>query len=579
MVPDIIRDSTIGGLVRYFSGNKYLLFADERADFVIPALLLPPSHAKRPSPVSYVSSDRATLVDGDEGESKKSPVATPFRPPLGREATLIGSADIEKLKELTEAEIPDPYLVDWYGPDDPDNPKNWSGKKRAFVTFNMCLLTFAMYIGSAIYTPSIPGIMEEFGISLTHATLGLTLYVLGYGMGPMFLTPFQELAAYGRNTVYILTMFLFVIFQIPIITARNVETIMAFRFLTGFVGSPVLATGGATLSDMYNKRTRPYVLGLWSLGATLGPTTGPVMGGFAAMAMNWRWPLYEMIWISAFAFVFLCLLMPETYGPTILLKRAERLRKLTGNEQLRTQDEKDNQGETVAHVFLEAIYRPFVLCLEPMLMFTNIYIGFVYAIFYLWFESFPIVFTEIHGLNLGMSGLPFLGFIVSGTLCYTCYCLYQRYHIAPRFDRIEGAGKEVPPEIRLEIGIVGSILIPVSVLIFGFTAKESISPFVSVFAAALYLPGIYLVFQGVVSYLCEAYPDYESAVLAGNDLVRSSIAGVFPLFGHLFFTRMGLGPACAILASVSFVLILGLAGFWKWGYILRARSKYAHHDA
>lgn len=123
MVADIIRDSTIGWLVRYFSGNKHFLFADERADFVVPAHLLPPSHAKRPVPVSYVSSDRATLVDGDEGGIKKSPIATPFRPPLEREATLIGSTDIEKLKEVTEAEIPDPYLVDWHGPDDPDNPK------------------------------------------------------------------------------------------------------------------------------------------------------------------------------------------------------------------------------------------------------------------------------------------------------------------------------------------------------------------------------------------------------------------------------------------------------------------------
>jgi len=57
--------------------------------------------------------------------------------------------------------------------------RNWSPKKRAFVALSLCLLTFTMYIGSAIYTPSIPGIMQEFNVSLTHATLGLTLYVLG----------------------------------------------------------------------------------------------------------------------------------------------------------------------------------------------------------------------------------------------------------------------------------------------------------------------------------------------------------------------------------------------------------------
>lgn len=50
----------------------------------------------------------------------------------------------------------------------------------------MQILTFSVYIGSAIYTPSIPGIMEEFGVSYTKATLGLSLYVLAYGLGVSF---------------------------------------------------------------------------------------------------------------------------------------------------------------------------------------------------------------------------------------------------------------------------------------------------------------------------------------------------------------------------------------------------------
>jgi DHA1 family multidrug resistance protein-like MFS transporter len=56
---------------------------------------------------------------------------------------------------------------------------NWSFRKRAFTTFSISLLTFGVYIGSAIYTPAIPGIMQEFGVSLTKGTLGLTLYILG----------------------------------------------------------------------------------------------------------------------------------------------------------------------------------------------------------------------------------------------------------------------------------------------------------------------------------------------------------------------------------------------------------------
>jgi transcriptional regulator of nitric oxide reductase len=57
--------------------------------------------------------------------------------------------------------------------------RNWSFRKRAFVAFEISFLTFSIYIGSAIYTSSIPGLMAEFNVSLVTATLGLTLHVLG----------------------------------------------------------------------------------------------------------------------------------------------------------------------------------------------------------------------------------------------------------------------------------------------------------------------------------------------------------------------------------------------------------------
>jgi MFS family permease len=100
-----------------------------------------------------------------------------------------------------------------------------------------------VYIGSSIYTSSIPSIRVAFGASEVSANLGLTLYVLAYGMGPMFLCPLQEMPPIGRNPVYISTLALFLILQIPIVTAKNMSTVLAMRFLTGFVGSPVLAMG------------------------------------------------------------------------------------------------------------------------------------------------------------------------------------------------------------------------------------------------------------------------------------------------------------------------------------------------
>jgi MFS transporter, DHA1 family, multidrug resistance protein len=87
----------------------------------------------------------------------------------------------------------------------------------------------------------------------------------------MILSPLSEIPSIGRNPVYIITLFLFVIFQIPIIFAENFSTILAFRFLSGFVGSPALATGGASVADVFHPIKLPYVIGLWSVGAVCGP--------------------------------------------------------------------------------------------------------------------------------------------------------------------------------------------------------------------------------------------------------------------------------------------------------------------
>lgn len=67
-------------------------------------------------------------------------------------------------------------------------------------------LTFSIYIGSAIYTPGLMGVMQQFGVSQVAATLGLTLFVAGYGLGPLLWSPMSEIPQFGRNPIYVATL-------------------------------------------------------------------------------------------------------------------------------------------------------------------------------------------------------------------------------------------------------------------------------------------------------------------------------------------------------------------------------------
>ncbi|KAJ5398592.1 hypothetical protein N7465_009081 [Penicillium sp. CMV-2018d] len=121
------------------------------------------------------------------------------------------------------------------------NPQNWSTGKKLFISSQIWLLTFAIYIGSAIYSPGIPQVTEIFRVSSVTVTLGLTLFVLGYSI---------ELPVVGRGPTYVLTAIAFVFLNFGVIYTKNFGILLAFRFLTGLIGSPPIATGAASMADI-----------------------------------------------------------------------------------------------------------------------------------------------------------------------------------------------------------------------------------------------------------------------------------------------------------------------------------------
>ena len=274
--------------------------------------------------------------------------------------------------------------------------------------------------------------MQTFGVSQVKATLGLTLFVAGYGLGPMIWAPMSEIPQIGRNPVYIGTLIVFVIFQVPTALAVNFAMLLCFRFLTGFIGSPVLATGGASISDMFEPKKRAYAIGIWGIAAVCGPVLGPLVGGFAVQAEGWTWTIWELMWLCGCSLILFIFFLPETSSTNILYRRTRRLRKLTGIQTLSCQPEimaEHMTGKEVnpssqipclplillLQVALIALIRPITLNLEPIVFLLNLYIALIYGLLYIWFESFPIVFVGIYGFDLGQEGLAFVGILVGSS--------------------------------------------------------------------------------------------------------------------------------------------------------------------
>ena len=333
--------------------------------------------------------------------------------------------------------------------------------------------------------------MKEFGVSQVVATLGTSLSLLGYAIGPMLWSPLSEVPRMGRNTIYIVTLAAFLLLKLPIVLTSNIETILIFRFLSAFAGSPAQATGGATISDMYIPRDRSYGLGLWELSTWIGPTLGPLVGGFAAQAKGWRWTIWELIWVNSAMLVFVFCFLPETSASNILYRRAKRLRREAGVGSIRAASELESLELSKKDLAYKTLVRPFMLCFqEPICLLLNTYTALITGLLFAWLESLPIVFGGIYGFNLGQIGLAFLGLLVGSVVAYLIFVIWFFAFESKRFDY---NGYRAPEERFIPL-MAGCIFIPICLFIFGWSAKADIPWIVPVIGSGLFSIGGFSLF-------------------------------------------------------------------------------------
>jgi DHA1 family multidrug resistance protein-like MFS transporter len=370
----------------------------------------------------------------------------------------------------------------------------------------------------------------------------------------------------------IISYAIFVLLLIPSSLTNNFSGLIALRFLQGFFGSPCLATGGATLQDVFSLIKLPYVLSLWAFAATCGPALGPIISGFSVSAKNWHWSQWEMLWMNGPIFLCLFFFLPETSSANILLRRAQRLRKITGDVNLRAQSEIDQAKMTARDVAVEALWRPFqLMLLDPSIAFTAIYTAIIYGIFYSFFEAFPLVYEGMYHFNLGELGLTFLSVTVGVVLAIAWYWWYIYYRVEPSI-RANGLGN---PERRLIPALFVTWFVPAGLFLFGWTAREDLHWIVSCIGILITSTGIFLIIQCIFLYLPLSYPQYAASLFAGNDFARSALASGAIHFSYPMFRNLGVDRGTTLLAGLTVGCSFGVYILYFFGAKLRASSKFA----
>ncbi|KAL2701965.1 MFS-type transporter TraF [Penicillium crustosum] len=476
------------------------------------------------------------------------------------QATLNTEENGSDSDHLSKEPIAMPAL-DWDGPTDSNNPRNFSTPKKVFITACLASLVCISTFGSSVMSPASGQLIHEFGISKELSILATALYVLGFAVGPLLFGPASEVL--GRKYPLSVGVFLFAIFSIPIAVAKNVATIFVCRFLCGTFAAAPLAIAGGGLADLWEPLSRGIAVAGFASATFLGPVLGPLVGGFVTKShLGWRWTQ----WLSIiFSLVFLAIYFvfcPETYSPIVLARLAKKRGQMP-------------PGGKVDFKQLAKVYmlRPFIMLVqEPILALLTLYMGFIYGFLYLCFEAFPIAFEEHRGWDIGIGSLPFLSITVGVLIGVVIIIVHTMTRMRRKLETVGDA-----PEERLVPMMIGSILMPAGIFWFAWTSNTSLPWAPQVVSGVFIGCGILLIFLQGMNYIIDVYKVMANSAISINAMFRGLLGAGFPLFASYMFDNLGVPWAMSLLGFLCVALVPVPFLFFIYGERIRKWSKFTAH--
>ncbi|KAL4959535.1 MFS transporter/fungal specific transcription factor domain-containing protein [Aspergillus stella-maris] len=459
------------------------------------------------------------------------------------------------------------YVVEFDGPDDLAHPFNWSFSSKVYISSISCLGTLTASFTSAVFAPGTATASAHFNISSEVGTLGTTLYVLGFAFGPVLWAPASELI--GRRWPLTIGILGGAIFTIGSAAAKDIQTLIICRFFAGVFGASQLSVVPGVLSDLWDSKHRGDVMALYALTVFIGPFCAPFIGGFIVeCGLGWRWTLYIPAFMGFASGIIFLGSLRETYAPALLVSKAARLRRETGNWGIHA------KMEEVEFDFVELTRKYFtrplkMLVNEPVLLLISLYMSFIYGIVYALLEAYPYVFETVYGMSPGIAGLAFIGLIIGQVLA--CGFIISQSSVYAK--KLMANGGTAVPEWRLAPTAVGAPVFVIGIFWFAWTVNTPSIHWMVPTAAGIPIGfGILCIFFPCFIYLVDAYLPLAASAVAANIILRSSVAAGFPLFSKQMFANLGVQWAGTLLGCLALIMVPIPFAFRRYGSLLREKK-------
>ena len=327
------------------------------------------------------------------------------------------------------------------------------------------------------------------------------------------------------------------------------------------------------LSDVWRPDERGLSVSIYTLVTLLGPTIGPLLGGFITQYSSWRWTFWTISILDGCIQLIATLFFRETYVPVLLKRRVMNLRRETGNQGLHTKWQKRDQP--LFNKKGNALVRPFILlATQPIFQILALYISYIFGLVYLALTTFATLWTDEYGESVSIAGLNYLA-LAFGYIIGTQSCSRFIEIIYKHLQKTRGQGTG-QPEFRLPLLLPGALLVPIGLLWYGWSAQHHLHWIMPDIGIALFAIGVKFSTQCTALYALDVYPTYAASASAGSMFFRSLAGFSFPIFAPYLYRSLGYGWGNSLLALIA--AVIGIPApilLWFYGPALRRRSQYA----
>jgi DHA2 family multidrug resistance protein len=175
------------------------------------------------------------------------------------------------------------------------------GARRVIVTVIAIMCALLEIIDTTIVNVSLNEMKGNLGASLSEIGWVITAYAIANVIIIPMTSWFSQ--QFGRKNYFAASILIFTIASFLCGNSSTLWELVSFRFLQGLGGGALLVTAQTIITESFPSEKRGMAQAIYGMGVIVGPTLGPVLGGYIVDHYSWPNIFYINVPIGITAFI------------------------------------------------------------------------------------------------------------------------------------------------------------------------------------------------------------------------------------------------------------------------------------